>query len=104
MAIYEYRCPQCGVFEIALAMGSASRSHGCVHCENEARRFFSIPHLTRSPTALHTAIERVEKSRDEPELVTQVPARKNQRPQPPDARIKRLPARRSNIHRPTRPA
>ncbi|MPZ67715.1 MAG: zinc ribbon domain-containing protein [Pseudonocardiaceae bacterium] len=82
MAIYEYRCARCGVFEITRAMGSARRSHTCVHCGTEARRSFSVPHLNQPSTPLNRAIARAEKSRDEPEVVTRVPPQESRRPQP----------------------
>jgi putative FmdB family regulatory protein len=89
---YEYRCPRCGVFEVPQAMGFAPRSQPCKNCGAESGRSFSIPYVNRSPTPLTMAIARAERSRDEPEVVTRMPPRKNRRPQPPDPRLKGLPA------------
>lgn len=75
MAIYEYRCPLCGVFEVARAMGSAAASHECAHCASEARRVYSVPRVNRAATPLTAALARAERSQDEPEVVTSVPAR-----------------------------
>ncbi len=78
MATYQYRCGQHGDVEITEAMGSAPASVTCPTCGAEARRVFSAPMLSfKSPESreLHGAIERAEKSRDEPDVVTSLPAK-----------------------------
>jgi putative FmdB family regulatory protein len=75
VAIYEYRCKRHGVFEIVRPLGSAPESVTCAMCGSEARRVISLPTLisgTRS--AWSAAIERAEKSRHEPDVVTSLPA------------------------------
>lgn len=75
MAIYEYQCDRDGVFEISLPLGTAPQSTTCSVCGSEAKRVLSVPNLRRgSRTAVFAAIDRAEKSRFEPEVVTSLPA------------------------------
>jgi putative FmdB family regulatory protein len=75
VAIYEYRCDQDGVFEVTRPLGTASESVRCSVCGGEARRVFSIPMVRRgSRNGLFAAIDHAEKSRDEPDVVTSLPA------------------------------
>lgn len=85
MAVYEYRCPECGVFEAEHAMGTAPPWDDCATCGSIARRAYSAPNLSRTPRALAEALTRAEKSRDEPEVVSSVPPRRRTRPTPAPA-------------------
>ena len=38
MPIYEYRCRECGDFEVLLGMGAATRESDCPGCGSAARR------------------------------------------------------------------
>jgi putative FmdB family regulatory protein len=67
--VYQYRCAEHGVFEVTLAMGAAAAWRRCAGCNADARRVFSPPLLSRTPTAVTAAIEHAEKSRFEPEVV-----------------------------------
>lgn len=92
MAVYEYRCPTCGRFEVDRPMGAAPVSCECVHCGAASRRTFSAPHVNRTPKPLAEALSRAEKSRDEPEVVTAIPpGRRNPRRRVEDPRTKQLP-------------
>lgn len=73
MAIYEYRCDRHGAFEVMRAIGTAPASIACPACEREARRVFSKPMLSSTPSALAAAIDHAQKTRDEPDLVTSLP-------------------------------
>lgn len=73
MAIYEYRCDGHGTFEAMWAIGTAPASISCPVCEREARRVFSKPMITSTPSELAAAIDHAEKTRDEPDLVTSLP-------------------------------
>jgi hypothetical protein len=78
MALYEYRCERDGSLEAAWPLGGAPESTICAVCGGEARRVFSSPMLSfASPVKreLSAAIERDERSRDEPEVVTSLPPR-----------------------------
>jgi putative FmdB family regulatory protein len=67
--VYQYRCAEHGVFEVTLAMGVAAAWRRCTGCSADARRVFSPPLLSRTPTAVAAAIEHADKSRFEPEVV-----------------------------------
>lgn len=73
MAAYDYRCERDGVFEVTGPLGSASPSADCPSCGRAAPRVFAAPMLTTRPRALVAAIDRAEKSRHEPEVVTSLP-------------------------------
>ncbi|MCW3006268.1 MAG: zinc ribbon protein [Solirubrobacterales bacterium] len=73
MAIYEYRCDRDGPFEVTRTIGTAPESVICPMCAREARRVFSKPMLAFTPSALVAAIDRAERTRDEPDLITSLP-------------------------------
>ncbi|MEV4163389.1 FmdB family zinc ribbon protein [Nonomuraea dietziae] len=89
MATYEYRCADCGRFEVHLPIGSAPADCDCPECHRAARRVFSSPHLTRVPSTLSAALSREEQSQEAPEVVTSLPPR--QRRRPPHPAVSRLP-------------
>jgi putative FmdB family regulatory protein len=75
MAIYEYRCDQDGLFEIARPLGTAPESAACCVCGGEARRAFSVAMVKlASRTAVFAAMDRAEKSCHEPDVVTALPS------------------------------
>ena len=73
MATYEYRCFQCGLTERDATSGRAPASVTCSTCGREARRVYSPPMVHRTAKPVARASEREKKSRDQPEVVTQVP-------------------------------
>jgi hypothetical protein len=75
MATYAYRCAQDGDFDISRQLGMAPTKSACPVCNNEAARVFRAPMLALAPRALVTAIDRTEKSRDEPDVVSAPPPR-----------------------------
>jgi putative FmdB family regulatory protein len=82
MAIYEYRCGTDGPFEITAALGAPPRSAACPACNRDGERIFSAPMLTTAPRAVVAAIDRAEKSRHEPEVVTSLPPATHRRATP----------------------
>lgn len=74
MATYEYRCDIDGVFDVIRPLGTAPATIACVACGREARRIFSLPFLPSPAREVIAAIDRAEKSRDEPEVVTSLPS------------------------------
>jgi putative FmdB family regulatory protein len=79
MAIYDYRCARDGAFEATWPLGTAPNAVTCSICGGEAKRVFSSPMLSFSSPERHArraAIERAEKSRTEPEVVTCLPPRR----------------------------
>ena len=94
MAIYEHECDEDGAFEVSAPLGAPPESVACPVCSREARRVFSKPMLSFAPRALVAAIDRAERSRDEPEVVTSLPpagARKRTPVLPLTPTLRRLP-------------
>lgn len=79
MATYEYWCATDGIVEVALPMGTAQPRWPCPTCRADARRIFSAPMLALAPRPLVAAIDRTEKTRDEPDVVTELPPRAGRR-------------------------
>ena len=75
MALYEYRCDRHGVTAVARPIGQATATVPCAVCDGAAARVFTAPMLSLAPQALVAAIDRCEKTRDEPPVVTSLPRR-----------------------------
>ncbi|MGH4024018.1 MAG: FmdB family zinc ribbon protein [Pseudonocardiaceae bacterium] len=73
MAIYSYRCPVCGPFELQLPMGDGVGQRPCPGCSRTSRRLFTAPFLVRTPPSLAAQLHRAQASREVPEVVTAVP-------------------------------
>lgn len=82
MAAYEFTCDAHGRFEIEAAIGSAPSMQSCPGCGRQARRVFSAPMLGRVGSAVRSAAEHAERSSDEPDVVTSLPARDARSAQP----------------------
>ena len=80
MATYEYRCARCGRFETAYPLGTAPPDARCPQCDNASHRVFTMPHVSLLSKELGRAHERAEKTRDEPEIVSEIPAGPHARP------------------------
>ncbi|WP_372455771.1 FmdB family zinc ribbon protein [Nonomuraea sediminis] len=89
VATYEYRCVDCGRFEVRLPIGTATPACDCPECHRPAARVFSSPYLSRVPPAVAAALGREERSQEAPEVVTSVPPKR--RPPPPHPALSRLP-------------
>lgn len=74
MALYEYRCARDGAFEVTLPIGTAPTSVACPSCADDAARVYTNPMVRSQPRALAAALDREEKSRYVPEVVTQLPS------------------------------
>ena len=75
MAWYEYRCERHGVVEVSRPIGQATAKAPCPVCAVEAVRVFSAPIVSLAHRGRMAAIDRTEKSRDEPEVVSSLPRR-----------------------------
>jgi putative FmdB family regulatory protein len=75
MANYRYRCAHDGDFDESRPMGTAAPKSQCPACNSEAARVFGAPMLSFAPRALVAAIDRTEKTSDEPEVVSALPPR-----------------------------
>ncbi|MFG2606089.1 FmdB family zinc ribbon protein [Streptomyces sp. NPDC048514] len=91
MATYEYLCSRCGPFEVKLAIGTAPAVHGCPVCTGAAKRVYSSPGFPRTSPAVAALHAREDRSREVPEVVSEVPPRRRVRQQahPPDSRLPR---------------
>lgn len=66
MPVYEYACPNCGVFSELGLMSESSRPASCPDCATLAPRVLSVPRLTLLSRAQRIAGDRNEKSAHEP--------------------------------------
>ncbi|MBI3546766.1 MAG: zinc ribbon domain-containing protein [Gammaproteobacteria bacterium] len=69
MPIYEYHCPNCGVFSDLTVMQQAAKPARCPSCGALAPRVLSVPRLTTLSRAQKIAGDRNEKSAHEPTRV-----------------------------------
>jgi putative FmdB family regulatory protein len=70
MPTYEYRCPECAVFDLICGMGEAPDSTPCPSCGTTARRKMSAPHLSRAGSTEFRLIDDSKRSAHEPQVVT----------------------------------
>jgi putative FmdB family regulatory protein len=76
MVIYEYRCERDGLFDVPAPMGRAAPARSCPACGAPSARRYGAPMLSkagRAPRGVVTAIERAERSRERPDVVTAIP-------------------------------
>ncbi|MGB7975655.1 MAG: zinc ribbon domain-containing protein [Roseiarcus sp.] len=82
MVFYEYLCHADGAFNIMRRLGKAPSNAPCPSCGSQAQRMLSAPMvLNGRRSSLFSAIDRAEKSRHEPEVVTSLPPSGVRRPQ-----------------------
>ncbi len=62
MPLYEYRCPECGIFDQWRSLADSDQSAHCPDCERTGRRIFSPPMLL-------TGSFRLKQELREPQLV-----------------------------------
>lgn len=92
MAIYEYRCDRDDVFEITCALGTAPPSAPCPECGTMSRRIISLPSVRcGARRGLYAAMDRADKSRFEPEVVSAPPRRRRSNTIPLTPQLARLP-------------
>jgi putative FmdB family regulatory protein len=63
MPLYEFRCQDCGIFDLWRAMAESSAPAHCPTCNETAKRIFSPPALLSSTLRLH------KRENPEPKLV-----------------------------------
>ena len=95
MTTYEYRCDQDGDFDVMLPFGTAPAAVPCEVCGSQARRVFTAPILPTPKREIMAALDKSEKSRYEPEVVSALPpkAGPKRRPNivPKDSPLRRRP-------------
>jgi putative FmdB family regulatory protein len=74
LATYQYRCSGDGDFEVRHPIGTAPEPVRCPVCGGDAVRVYTAPMLFTASRAGVAAIDRAEKSRDQPDVVTALPA------------------------------
>jgi putative FmdB family regulatory protein len=79
---YQYRCPPHGAFDVSRPMGMALDRWPCPVCSSDAMRVFSAPMVSSVPRALISLVDRTEKTRDQPDIVTSLPRREPHRRTP----------------------
>lgn len=94
MAVYEYRCGEHDVFALTAPLGQAPATAACPVCDQQAARIYSPPMVRRAPANRVALIDKAEKSRHEPDVVTSLPPRpphKRTPMAPPNPALQRLP-------------
>ncbi len=69
MPTYEFLCRECGPFEQQRSFTEANDPLACPSCGLAARRVYHMPATRKVSTAFSHAMNRVEKSAHEPEIV-----------------------------------
>jgi putative FmdB family regulatory protein len=70
MAVYVYRCDDHGLTERALPIGTADPTTACPTCGSTAVRVFTAPRLSLGDATRRALIDRTERTRDEPDVVS----------------------------------
>ena len=73
MAIFVYRCPADGILEMNWPVGTAPRQVTCPACARDASRVYTAPLVSRGSRSAVALIDRTERTRYEPEVVTGPP-------------------------------
>jgi hypothetical protein len=73
MATYQHRCVQDGDFEVSRPIGMAAPQVRCAACGADAVRVFTSPMLSLASRAIVAAIDRSERTRDQPAMVSSLP-------------------------------
>ncbi len=75
MATFLYRCPADGIVELRGPVGTAPSQVSCPTCAGDARRAYTPPLVSGGSRSAMALIDRTERTRDEPEVVTSLPPR-----------------------------
>ena len=70
MVLYVYRCDDHGLTEHSLPIGTAGRTARCPACDSPSVRVFTAPRLSLGDATRRALIDRTERTRDEPEVVS----------------------------------
>lgn len=92
MATFTYRCPS-HRFDATFPIGTAPPDTRCPTCGTDAVRVFTPPRLSLAPRQLMAALDRSERSRTEPDVVSAVPSApgRARRSAPAHPALRRLP-------------
>ena len=75
MAVYVYRCIEHGTTEESRPIGTAGAAVPCPTCGAAAARVYTAPRLSLGSPARRALIDRTERTRDEPDVVSAPPPR-----------------------------
>jgi putative FmdB family regulatory protein len=76
MAVYVYRCAEHGRTEASSPIGTAAAAVPCPACGSSAVRIYTAPRLSLGSSARRELIDRTERTRDEPDVVSAPPPRR----------------------------
>jgi putative FmdB family regulatory protein len=82
MATFQYRCNEHDLFDISRPIGTADAQTPCPTCGNDAVRVFTAPRLRFGSASARALLDRTEKSRSEPDVVSALPGRRPRRTAP----------------------
>ena len=83
MATYQYRCDEHGLVETTRPIGTAPPELRCTACGRPARRSYSSPRLALGDRRALALLDRTERTREAPDVVTALPPRAPNRATPP---------------------
>ncbi|WP_448638631.1 FmdB family zinc ribbon protein [Geodermatophilus sp. URMC 63] len=90
MAVYQYRCAEHGLLEVARPIGTAADREPCPDCAAPAPRVFTAPRLSLGSARNRALLDRTARTADEPAVVSAPPSRRSA-PQPHNPALARLP-------------
>lgn len=76
MALYGYRCPSHGGYDVKHPIGTAPQQEPCPRCQVPGARAYSFVMLARAPREVVAAMDRAGASADVPAVVTALPTRR----------------------------
>ncbi|MCD2141346.1 MULTISPECIES: FmdB family zinc ribbon protein [Rhodococcus] len=94
MPLYEFRCADCGPFDVSVPMSEVSASAPCPRCEQQSRRSLTPPRLGRGGSAAMRLHDATARTASEPDVVSgSLPgvSRRPSRPVTTDPRHRTLP-------------
>lgn len=91
MARYDYRCRDCGVFEVSRSVHDAVPEPSCPRCGRPGRRLFTPPALVAGDSPRSRAVEADRRSAYEPAVVSSPPPRTPRPQRPANSRHALLP-------------
>jgi len=94
MPLYEYRCVDCGPFDVSAPMSDVRPTTACPACAAESLRAVTAPRLARGRTAAMRVLDSTARTASEPAVVSgAIPGRPRTPPRPvtTDPRHRMLP-------------
>ncbi|MEU5841956.1 zinc ribbon domain-containing protein [Rhodococcus sp. NPDC047139] len=70
MPLYEFRCAECGPFDLSVPMSEVSASTRCPQCGGHARRLLTPPRLGRGGSTAMRLHDATARTASEPDVVS----------------------------------